>query len=161
MLRKVKKINSTCRSYTLIRSSCSQLAKVLYLSSRKRIAFPGRESQFPGIDRDSGFRPSTYFYLHDRSWIAGKGTKGGGAITGRTRHHSRPMTGPHRHLWTIDIAGGGAPKTAGEESTGGARPGKHNGYQPPDDGPGESPPPPVGRRWTIGRHHGWDGRMKM
>jgi len=41
------------------------------------------------------------------------------------------MMGPHRRLWTIDIAGGGAPKTAGGEGTGGARPGKRNGHRPP------------------------------
>ena len=42
----------------------------------REIAFPGRVSQFLGLDRDSRFRLSTYFYLHDRSWIAGGGAKG-------------------------------------------------------------------------------------
>jgi len=40
------------------------------------IAFPGRESQFPGLVRDSRFRPSTYLW-RNRSWIVG-GTQGGG-----------------------------------------------------------------------------------
>jgi len=71
-----------------------------------------RKSQFPGLDRDSRFRHSTYFYLRDRSWIAGGG-EGGGEITDRTRRRSWPMTGPHRRLRTINIAGNGAPKTAG------------------------------------------------
>jgi len=51
----------------------------------REIVFPGWESQFPGLDRDSRFRPSTYFYLRDLSWIACGGAKGGGAIAGRTR----------------------------------------------------------------------------
>jgi len=44
----------------------------------REMAFPGRESQFPGLDRDSRFRPSKYFYLRDRSWVAGGGAKGEG-----------------------------------------------------------------------------------
>jgi len=87
--------------------------------------------------------------------------RGEGAIIGRTQHCSRPITGSHRRLQTINIAGSGAPKTAGE-GMGGARPGKRNGHRPPDDGPGNHhlPPLPVGRRWTIGRRRGRDGRVK-
>jgi len=48
-----------------------------HVNSRE-IAFPGRESQVPGLDRDSRFRPSMYFCLRDRSWIAGGGAKGAG-----------------------------------------------------------------------------------
>jgi len=62
-----------------------------------------------------------------------------GAITGRTRRRSRPMTGPYRRLRTIDIAGGGMPKTAGR-GYGGARPWKHNGHRPPGRRAWESPP---------------------
>ena len=62
------------------------------------------------------------------------------AIADRSWCCSRPITGPHRRLRMIDIAGGGMPKTAGG-GYGGARPGKRNGHQPPDDGPGNSPPP--------------------
>ena len=51
------------------------------------------------------------------------------AITGRTRRRSRPMTGPHRRLRTINITGSGAPKTAGERY-GGAQLGKRNGHRP-------------------------------
>ena len=39
----------------------------------REITFPGQELQFPGLYRDSRFRPITYFYLHDRSWIASGG----------------------------------------------------------------------------------------
>ena len=31
------------------------------------IAFPGQESELPGLDRDAWLRPSTYFYRRDRS----------------------------------------------------------------------------------------------
>ena len=50
------------------------------------IAFPGRESQFPGLDRDSRFRPSTYFHLRDQSWGREGGLRppaGPDAIPGR------------------------------------------------------------------------------
>jgi len=65
----------------------SHLSSIRDVNSRE-IAFPGRESQFPGLDRDSRFRLSTYFYLCDRSWIAGRGAKGRspagpGAVPGR------------------------------------------------------------------------------
>jgi len=108
--------------------------------------FPGKSHS--GVEsrnsrsRDSRFRPSTYFYLRDRSWIAGGGAKGG-TITGWTRRHSRSMTGPHRHLWTINIAGSGAPETAGarvraERDRGNAM---AIGPRGPDDGPENHPPP--------------------
>jgi len=64
------------------------------------------------------------------------GARRGGAITGRTRCRSRPMTGPCRRLQPINIAGSGAPKTAGWEGYGGSRLGKRNGHRPPNDGPG-------------------------
>ena len=43
----------------------------------QEIAFPGRESQFPGLDRDSWFCLSMYstFYGHDWSWITGMGPR--------------------------------------------------------------------------------------
>ena len=56
------------------------------------------------------------------------------------------MTGPRRRLRTINIAGSGAPKTAGG-GYGGARPGKRNGHRPPDDGPGNHRLP---RRTPLG-----------
>ena len=79
-----------------------------------------------------------YFYLRDRCWIAGGGREGGGAITGRTRCRSRPMTGVHRRLRTtgresqpppspsdtagqsVDVAGGWAPETASSGRVSGA-----------------------------------------
>ena len=57
------------------------------------------------------------------------------------RRRSRPMTELHRRLRTINIAGSGAPKTAGGGYVG-ARPGKCSGHRPPDDGPGNHRPPP-------------------
>jgi len=44
------------------------------------------------------------------------------------------MPGPHRRLRTIDIAGGGVPKTS--QNSQGKRDGKRNGHRPPDDGLG-------------------------
>jgi len=114
-----------------------------------RVAIPG-----------SRFHPSTYFYLRDRSWIAGRGAKGVEAITVRTRRRSRPMVGPHRRLQMINIAGSGAPKMA-RGRVRGPRPGKHNGHRPQDDGPGNHCLHPVGHRWTIGRRRGQDGRVKQ
>jgi len=74
-----------------------------------------------------------------------------GGVTGRTRRRSQPMTELHRRLRTINIAGSGAPKTAGGGYVG-AQPGKCSGHRPPDDGPGNHRlPPPVGHRWTIAR----------
>jgi len=83
--------------------------------------------------------------------------RGEGAIIGRTQHRSRPITGSHRRLQTINIAGSGAPKTAGEGTGGAQRP------SAPGRRAGESPPPPAPRwtcRWTIGRRRGRDGRVK-
>jgi len=90
--------------------------------------------------------------LRDRSWITGGGVKGG-AIAGQTRHRSRPMTGPHHCLWRIDIAGGGAPKTAGGEVRGSAvkRSGRSAPGGPPRRRAGESPAPrrtPLNNRST-------------
>jgi len=41
------------------------------------------------------------------------GARREGEITGRTRRRCWPMTGPHRRLRMINVAGGGAPKMAG------------------------------------------------
>ena len=126
----------------------------------REMAFLGRESQFPGLDLDSLFRPSTYFYLRDRSWIAGGGAKGG---RGDHRPEQAPFPaddGTPSPLWTINIAGSGATKTAGEgsgerdleahrPSAPGRRPGNHRLALPP-----------VGRRLTIGRRRGRDVRVK-
>ena len=79
-----------------------------------------------------------------------RGREWGGAITGRTGRRSRPIMGSHRHLQTINIAGSGAPKTTREAQ----RP------LAPGRRAGESLPPPVGRRWIIGRRRGRDGRVK-
>ena len=46
-----------------------------YVSSKIGMLIPGK-SQFPGLDRDSRFRPSTYFYL--RGSPAGSRRRGGG-----------------------------------------------------------------------------------
>jgi len=78
------------------------------------------------------------------------GAKGGGAITGRTRHRSRLMTGPHRRLWTIKIASSGAPKTAGGRVRGSAT-GEAQHPSAPGRRAGESSPPSVGRRERDGR----------
>jgi len=119
----------------------------------REIAFPGRESQFPGLDRDSRFRPSTYFYLCDRSWIAGGGREGG-AITGWTQRRSRPMTGPHRRLRTINIVGSGAPKTAGGSVRGARDRGSAIAIGPQTTGRGITALP-VGRRWRSTSRAGW------
>ena len=99
-------------------------------------ASPQDDSRNSLVSIETRFRPSTYFYLRGSP----AGARRGEAITGRTRRRSRPMTGPHR-LRTINIAGTGVPKTAGG-GYGGARPGKHNGHRPPDDGPGNHHLPP-------------------
>jgi len=101
-----------------------------------------------GLDRDSQFRPSTYLYLPDRSWIAGAG-----AITGRIRRHSRSMTGPHRRLLMSNIAGSGAPKMAGGRVRGSAT---REAQRPSDDVPGNHCLPP----WTslvdvVASRAGW------
>jgi len=76
--------------------------------------------------------------------------KGGGAIIGRTRRRSRPMTGPQRRLRTINIVGSGTPKTAGGEVQGSVT-GEAQRPSAPGRRAGESPPP-VGRHWT---REGW------
>jgi len=49
----------------------------------REIAFLGRESHFPGLDRDSRFLRVRTFYRRDQSWIASV-SKMGGAIAGRS-----------------------------------------------------------------------------
>jgi len=95
--------------------------------------------------------------LDRRRGCEGGVTKGG--VTGRNRRCSRPMTELHRRLRTINIAGSGAPKTAGGGYVG-ARPGKCSGHPPPDDGPGNHRLPP--RRTPLdNRSTLWgDGRVK-
>ena len=43
----------------------------------REIAFPGRESQFPGLHRDSRFRPSTYLLPTWSVWDGQRGREGG------------------------------------------------------------------------------------
>jgi len=72
--------------------------------------------------------------------------RGGGAITDRTQRCSQPMTGPHRRLRTINVAGSSAPKTAGgrvrwsatEEAQRPSAPGPRNHCLPPSDASGQS-----------------------
>ena len=151
-------IDSDSRQATATSISLSVSKKVYLYSAKKskvtirdvnssEVAFPGGESQFPGLDRYSRFRPSTYFYLHDRSWIAGGGAKGG-----RGDHRPDPAPfpaddGTHRRLRTINIVGSGAPKMAGGRVRGSAT-GKAQRPSAPGRQAGESPPLPVGRRWT-------------
>jgi len=51
------------------------------------IAFPGREAQFPGLDQDSRFRPSTAYLFPVLLGLGGRWRRegGGGAIAGRSR----------------------------------------------------------------------------
>jgi len=70
------------------------------------IAFPGRESQFPGLDRDFRFRPSTY-HLPTRSELDRRWGARGGAIIGRppmlfpahARTPSLPADNRHSRQW--------------------------------------------------------------
>jgi len=81
-----------------------------------------------------------------------------GGITSRTRRRSRLMTELHRHLLTINIAGSGAPKTAGGGYVG-AQPGKCSGPRTTGRGITASPPPrrtPLDNRSTSRG----DGRVK-
>jgi len=73
--------------------------------------------------------------------LIGVGSPARGAITGRIRRHSRPMTGPHRRLLTSNIAGSGAPKMAGGRVRGSAT---REAQRPSDDVPGNHRLPP----WT-------------
>jgi len=109
------------------------------------------------------------FYRHDRSWIAGRDAKGGGGRSpaGPQRCYQM-MLGPHR---SIDIAGGDAPKTS-QNGRGGLQ-GSTTGEAQWMIGPRTTDrgiavphlPPPVRRRWTIGRRRGriekkdWDWRL--
>jgi len=61
-----------------------------------------------------------------------------------------PADDQHSRQWRAHNGRGG---------TGGSRPGKRNGHRPPEQRAGESPPPPFGRRWTIGRRRRRDGRV--
>jgi len=87
-----------------------------------------------------------------------------GALKGGGDHRPnpapfRPMTGPHRCLWTINIAGSSAPKTAGK-GMGERNWGSTTAIGPRTTGRGITPLPPVGRRWTISRRRGRDGCVK-
>jgi len=69
------------------------------------------------------------------------------------------MTGPHGRLQKIDIAGGGSQgEVTGERDRRSA-----TAIGPRMTGRGitrESPPPRIGRRWTIGRRRMRDGSVK-
>ena len=89
----VKCRHQYCRTNIFYRSFISQLCFLVnrHVNSRE-IAFPGRELQVPGLDRDSRFRPSTYFYLRGlqiRSWISR--TPACDRRTDTDRHGHRPM----------------------------------------------------------------------
>ena len=82
-----------------------------------------------GCDLNPGLSAPESSTLTTRTFacVIGVGSPaGGGAITGRTRLRSRPMTGPHRRLQTINIAGSGGPITAGGRLWGSAT-GEGNG----------------------------------
>ena len=120
------------------------------------IAFPGPESQFPGLHRASRFRPSTTYRLPFTGVIRvgslwGEGKKRGRSPAG-LQCCSRPTPGPHR---LIDVAGGGEPETSqnGWGATGGARPGTRSGRSACGRRARESPfrpfPLPVRCHWTV------------
>ena len=90
----------------------------------------------------------------DRIRIAGRGAKGGRAITDRPPNNAgTPIPACGR---LIDIAAVVHPK---HHKTVGGLPeecdlGSAMADQLPDDGPGNRRPPLVGRRWTTGRRRG-------
>ena len=98
------------------------------------IAFPGQESQFPGIDRDSLFHPSTYLLLARSESDRRRGCEGGGE-----RGDRRPVedAGPHRRVRTTDQQRAVLhPKR--HTMIRGARSGKCNGRSAPGRQAGES-----------------------
>jgi len=62
-----------------------------------KIAFPGLDSQFPGLDRDSRFRPSMYLlpYMLTEVWSQA------GVCRGGSDYRPVPDAEPHRRLKTI------------------------------------------------------------
>ena len=79
------------------------------------IAFPGWETQFPDLDRDSWFRPSMYLLPAWSELDRRRAREGGGAIGGAGRQSSLSLhapasdpiiqlrsLGPYRRMRTID-----------------------------------------------------------
>ena len=78
---------SYCCAVKGLKPSVFECTCVRDVNSRE-IAFPGRESQFPDLDRDSQFHPSTkYFYLRDHSRV-------GSPAGARRRGDDRRPVGP-------------------------------------------------------------------
>jgi len=101
------------------------------MATEKPVAGFKSGNRFGKWETGSRFRPSTNFYLRDRSWIAGGGAKGGGPVTiipltiglsGLSPAGPGVVPGrwrdPNAACWTINIVGSGTPKTAGGGGTG-------------------------------------------
>ena len=119
-------------SFLLFARPCNKalIPNIRNVNSRE-IAFPGQESQFPGIDRDSLFHPSTYLLVARSESDRRRGCEGGGE-----RGDCRPVedAGPHRRVRTTDQQRAVVhPKhhTSGERDQGSAM-----ADRPPDDRPG-------------------------
>jgi len=96
------------------------------------------------VSIETRFRPSTYLLQArselDRWW--------GPVPTLFPADAGTPSIDRHIgqwHAWNVT-------KWPGQEATGGARPGKHNGRSAPGQWAGESPPTPIGHRWTNSWH---------
>jgi len=115
--------------------------------STEGILIPGRshsrdESQFPGLDR---FQTLDFARVRIFTCMIGVGSSAG-ARRGGDDHRPDPAPfpaddGTPSPLRTINIAGGGAPKTAGERY-GGARPGSATAIGPRTMGQGITTPRP-------------------
>ena len=121
----------------------------------REIAFPGWQSQFPGLDRDSRFRPSTAWSELDRRQ-GSEGWRGDhrpdpAPFPADNGIPSPPADDQHSRQWR---AHNGQWEVMGERDRGRQRP-SARGRQA-----GESPRPAVGHRWTIGRRRGRDVRVK-
>ena len=117
----------------------------------QEIAFPSRESQFPGLDQDSRFRPVPF------TGVIGVGLSAG------TRRAGQGIVGPRSDAagQSVDVAGGWAHQAAGSGWVSGtvahlskrrraARRGKAIANQ--TGMPGTGDPRPAVRRGRIGRH---------
>ena len=111
---------------------CKILAFHIRDVNSREIAFPVREMQFPGLDRDSRFHPSTYLLP---AWLESAGARRGGRSPAGPWHRTLPVPGPRCRLWTIDRhrrqwCTQSVTKRPGGD-TEGAQPGKHNGRLAP------------------------------
>jgi len=108
------------------------------------------------VSIETRFRPSTYLLQArpelDRWWGPVPTLFPADAGTPSIDRHSGQW-----HAWNVT-------KWPGQEATGGARPGKRNGRSAPGQWAGESPPTPIGHRWTNSWRRGqmgtWNGRQR-